>query len=50
MRNTGACVWQVPVDTVLLESNETAKAILDVIPVLNITCLVMGIKKLHCSR
>ncbi|KAF3437516.1 hypothetical protein FNV43_RR20270 [Rhamnella rubrinervis] len=41
---------KVTVDTVLLESNETAKAILDLIPVLNITSLVMGTKRLHCSR
>ncbi|KAF2311454.1 hypothetical protein GH714_023157 [Hevea brasiliensis] len=33
---------KVTVDTMLLESSETAKAILDLIPVLNITNLVMG--------
>uniref|UniRef100_A0A2C9UKA6 UspA domain-containing protein n=1 Tax=Manihot esculenta TaxID=3983 RepID=A0A2C9UKA6_MANES len=33
---------KVTVDTMLLESSETAKAILDLIPVLNITHLVMG--------
>ncbi|KAA8542256.1 hypothetical protein F0562_023608 [Nyssa sinensis] len=36
---------KVMVDTVLLESNATAKAILDLIPVLNITSLVMGTKR-----
>ncbi|CAN1294290.1 U-box domain-containing protein 54 [Linum perenne] len=33
---------KVPVDTVLVESNETVKAIIDLIPVLNITNLVLG--------
>ncbi|XP_050221050.1 U-box domain-containing protein 33-like isoform X2 [Mercurialis annua] len=40
----------VTVDTMLLESNETAKAILDLIPVLNITNLVMGTTRLPRSR
>ncbi|RVX18259.1 hypothetical protein CK203_006396 [Vitis vinifera] len=35
---------QVTVDTMLLESNTTTKAILDLIPVLNITNLVIGTK------
>ncbi|XP_022737072.1 uncharacterized protein LOC111289968 isoform X3 [Durio zibethinus] len=34
----------VTVDTVLIESNSLFKAILELIPVLNITCLVMGTK------
>ncbi|CAK7329032.1 unnamed protein product [Dovyalis caffra] len=37
---------EVTVDTMLLESNLTAKAILELIPVLNITHLVMGNKGL----
>ncbi|KAK3037529.1 hypothetical protein RJ639_030337 [Escallonia herrerae] len=41
---------KVAVDTVLLESNATAKAILDLIPVLNITNLVVGTKRLPSSR
>ncbi|KAF7128131.1 hypothetical protein RHSIM_Rhsim11G0055900 [Rhododendron simsii] len=41
---------KVPVDTMLLESNSTAKAILDLIPVLNITYLVMGTKRPPASR
>ncbi|XP_027122447.1 U-box domain-containing protein 52 isoform X2 [Coffea arabica] len=36
---------KVPVDTMLLESNATAKAILGLIPVVNITNLVMGTKR-----
>ncbi|KAG5536963.1 hypothetical protein RHGRI_024407 [Rhododendron griersonianum] len=36
---------EVSVDTMLLESNSTAKAILDLIPVLKITYLVMGTKR-----
>ncbi|CAK9330246.1 unnamed protein product [Citrullus colocynthis] len=36
---------KVTVDTLLLESNTTAKAILQLIPVLNITNLVIGTKK-----
>lgn len=36
---------QVAVDTILIESNLTAKAIVDLIPVLNITKLVMGTKR-----
>ncbi|KAJ9163792.1 hypothetical protein P3X46_023423 [Hevea brasiliensis] len=41
---------KVTVDTMLLESSETAKAILDLIPVLNITNLVMGTTGLPCPR
>ncbi|KAK2989745.1 hypothetical protein RJ640_030238 [Escallonia rubra] len=41
---------KVAVDTMLLESNATAKAILDLIPVLNITNLVMGTKRQPSSR
>ncbi|KAL5544111.1 hypothetical protein UlMin_007895 [Ulmus minor] len=41
---------KVRVDTVLLENDGTAKAILDLIPVLNITNLVMGVKKPPLSR
>ncbi|KAF7134590.1 hypothetical protein RHSIM_Rhsim08G0176600 [Rhododendron simsii] len=41
---------KVTVDTALLESNSTAKAILDLIPVLNITYLVMGTKRPPASR
>ncbi|XP_058189881.1 U-box domain-containing protein 52-like [Rhododendron vialii] len=41
---------KVTVDTMLLESNSTAKAILDLIPVLNITYLVMGTKRPPASR
>lgn len=37
-------------DTMLLESNSTAKAILELIPVLNIRHLVMGTKRLPRSR
>ncbi|XP_059657967.1 U-box domain-containing protein 33-like isoform X2 [Cornus florida] len=36
---------KVTVDTMLLEGNNVAKAILDLIPVLNITNLVMGTKR-----
>jgi len=43
-------MWQVTVDTMLLESNSTAKAILELIPVLNIRHLVMGTKRLPRSR
>jgi hypothetical protein len=43
-------IWQVTVDTMLLESDVTAKAILDLIPVLNITSLVIGTKRPPCSR
>lgn len=43
-------IWQVTVDTVLLESNMTAKAILELITVLNITNLVVGTKRTPCSR
>ncbi|KAJ6339723.1 hypothetical protein OIU77_007631 [Salix suchowensis] len=41
---------KVAVDTMLLESNLTAKTILELIPVLNITHLVMGNKRLPRSR
>ncbi|KAH7528407.1 hypothetical protein FEM48_Zijuj05G0069000 [Ziziphus jujuba var. spinosa] len=41
---------KVAVDTVLLENNDTAKAILDLIPILNITILVMGTKRLYCLK
>ncbi|XAR67983.1 Ubiquitin--protein ligase [Bertholletia excelsa] len=41
---------KVTVDTVLLESNATAKAILELIPVLNVTHLVMGTKRPPSSR
>lgn len=41
---------QVTVDTLLLESNTTAKAILQLIPVLNITNLVIGTKKPLSTR
>nr|UWI82236.1 U-box domain-containing protein 52 [Populus tomentosa] len=41
---------KVTVDTMLLESNLTAKTILELIPVLNITHLVMGNKRLPRSR
>ena len=37
-------------DTVLIESDMTAKAILELIPVLNITNLVVGTKGTPCSR
>ncbi|KAL5997411.1 hypothetical protein ACLOJK_008341 [Asimina triloba] len=40
---------QVSVDTMLIESGLTAKAIVDLIPVLNITRLVMGSRR-HNSR
>ncbi|KAF8378232.1 hypothetical protein HHK36_029571 [Tetracentron sinense] len=41
---------KVVVDTMLIESDLTAKAILDLIPVLNITTLVMGSKRSSTSR
>lgn len=41
---------KVPVDTMLLESNATAKAILGLIPVVNITNLVMGTKRSPFTR
>lgn len=41
---------QVAAETLLLESNDTGKAILDLISILNITNLVIGIKKLPYSR
>jgi K+-sensing histidine kinase KdpD len=41
---------KVTVDTMLLESDATPKVILDLIPVLNITNLVMGTKRQPYSR
>ncbi|GLT29109.1 hypothetical protein SLA2020_039950 [Shorea laevis] len=41
---------KVTADTMLLESNDTAKAILELIPVLNITILVLGTKHPPSSR
>ncbi|XP_042497956.1 U-box domain-containing protein 52-like [Macadamia integrifolia] len=41
---------EVVVDTILIESEFTTKAILELIPVLNITSLVMGTKRLPSSR
>ncbi|KAJ7945821.1 U-box domain-containing protein 33-like [Quillaja saponaria] len=41
---------KITVDTVLLESDSTAKAIVDLIPVLNINNLVIGTKKPPCIR
>ncbi|KAI8531132.1 hypothetical protein RHMOL_Rhmol11G0113700 [Rhododendron molle] len=41
---------KVIVDTLLLESNSPAKAILDLIPILDITYLVMGTKRPPASR
>ncbi|KAL2321774.1 hypothetical protein Fmac_026153 [Flemingia macrophylla] len=41
---------KVVAETLLLESNDTGKAILDLTSILNITNLVMGIKKLPCTR
>ncbi|KAI3856309.1 hypothetical protein MKX03_014899 [Papaver bracteatum] len=41
---------KVPVDTMLIESDTTAKAILELIPVLNIKTLVMGTKLSASSR
>lgn len=38
-------VLQVKVDTVLIESDMVAKAIIDLIPVLNISKLVVGTSK-----
>ncbi|RZC89866.1 hypothetical protein C5167_035860 [Papaver somniferum] len=36
---------QVPLDTIIIDSDMTAKAILELIPVLNITTLIMGTKR-----
>lgn len=44
------CVMQVAVDTILIESKQTGKAILDLISVLHITKLVMGTKRPRFSR
>ena len=41
---------QVTAETLLLESNDTEKAILDLISILNITNIVIGIKKLPYTR
>ncbi|XP_043706524.1 U-box domain-containing protein 52-like isoform X2 [Telopea speciosissima] len=41
---------KVAVDTILIESDFAAKAILELIPVLNITSLVMGTKRPPSSR
>ncbi|KAK6276646.1 hypothetical protein POUND7_006355 [Theobroma cacao] len=41
---------KVTVDTMLIESNSLSKAILELIPVLNITCLVIGSKHPPSSR
>lgn len=41
---------KVNVDTILIESSETTKAILDLIPVLNMTSLVMGTRHPPSSR
>ncbi|KAJ8773422.1 hypothetical protein K2173_028599 [Erythroxylum novogranatense] len=41
---------KVTVDTMLIESKDTAQAILDLIPVLNITSLVMGTKRPSHAR
>ncbi|KAK7265641.1 hypothetical protein RJT34_33263 [Clitoria ternatea] len=41
---------KVTAETLLLESNDTGKAILDLISILNITNLVIGIKKLPYTR
>lgn len=41
---------QVVVDTMLVESNSSSKAILEIIPIANITNLVMGTKQSPLSR
>lgn len=41
---------QVAVETMLVESNSAAKAILDLIHVVNITNLVIGTKQSHFTR
>ncbi|CAJ1943779.1 unnamed protein product [Sphenostylis stenocarpa] len=41
---------KVTAETLLLESNDTGKAILDLVSILNITNLVIGIKKLPYTR
>ncbi|KAJ4981411.1 hypothetical protein NE237_032248 [Protea cynaroides] len=43
-------VSQVRFDTILIESDETAKAVVDLIPVLNIKKLVLGISKSTLNR
>ncbi|KAH0659384.1 hypothetical protein KY289_028132 [Solanum tuberosum] len=41
---------KVPVDTMLVESNSPAKALLDLIPIVNITSLVIGTRPSHSTR
>ncbi|KAK4375676.1 hypothetical protein RND71_006353 [Anisodus tanguticus] len=41
---------KVPVDTMLVESNSPAKALLDLIPIVNITSLVIGTRPSHSAR
>lgn len=41
---------KVPVDTMLVESNSPAKALLDLIPIANITTLVIGTRPLRSTR
>lgn len=44
------CVWQIKVDTVLVEHDAIAKAIVELIAIHKITTLVMGMKRLPNSR
>lgn len=44
------CVMQIAVETMLVESSASAKAILELIAVANITHLVMGTKQSPFSR
>lgn len=44
------CAWQVKVDTVLVEHEAIAKAIVELIAIHKITTLVMGMKRLPNSR
>lgn len=44
------CTLQVTVDSMLIEHGNIAKAILDLIPVVNITKLVIGTKRVPYSR
>ncbi|KAH0666770.1 hypothetical protein KY285_027976 [Solanum tuberosum] len=41
---------KVPVDTMLVESNSPAKALLDLIPIVNITSLVIGTRPSRSTR
>ncbi|CAN4099273.1 unnamed protein product [Withania somnifera] len=41
---------KVPVDTILVENNSPAKALLDLVRVVNITSLVIGTRSLHSTR